>query len=167
MGGRAAFTRRLQHAFDAGLIDFTNEPSFSTPWLFSEVGRPDLASKYADIVFRRFTADAYPGDEDSGAMSSHYVFNRLGLFPKLGSDLYYLHAPHQPQSRITLESGRTFSIVARGQGAGTRYIRAARLNGQPLDTPFVSQAAILQGGTLELDLGRTPNDWGRAASSLP
>jgi predicted alpha-1,2-mannosidase len=167
MGGRAAFTRRLQHAFDAGLIDFTNEPSFSTPWLFNEVGRPDLASKYADIVFRRFSADAYPGDEDSGAMSSHYVFNRLGLFPKLGSDLYYLHAPHQPRSRIVLESGRTFSIVARGQGAGTRYIRAARLNGRPLDTPFVSQAAILQGGTLELSLGRTPNGWAQAASVLP
>ncbi len=167
MGGREAFTRRLQHAFDAKLIDFTNEPSFSTPWLFSDVGRPDLASYYADVVFRRFTANAYPGDEDSGAMSSHYVFNRIGLFPKLGSDLYYLHAPHQPRTRITLENGRTFTIVARGQGAGTRYIRAARLNGQPLDVPFLTQAAIIQGGMLELELGRTPNHWGRSASVLP
>ena len=167
MGGRAAFTKRLQHAFDAKLIDFTNEPSFSTPWLFSEVGRPDLASYYADVVFRRFTADAYPGDEDNGAMSSHYVFNRIGLFPKLGSDRYYLHAPHQPRSTITLENGRTFSIVTRGYGSGTRYIRAAKLNGQPLDTPFLAQADIMKGGTLELKAGAKPNDWGRSASVLP
>ncbi len=167
MGGRESFTKRLQHAFDAKLIDFTNEPSFSTPWLFSEVGRPDLASYYADVVFKRFTADAYPGDEDNGAMSSHYVFNRIGLFPKLGSDLYYLHAPHQPRTRITLENGRSFSIVARRYGPETRYIRGARLNGRSLDAPFVSQAEITNGGTLELELGRKPNNWGRQTASQP
>lgn len=162
MGGRARFTDRLRHALDDNLIDITNEPSFATPWLFSEVGRPDLASYWADRIFRRFTANAYPGDEDNGAMSSHYVFNRIGLFPKLTTDLFYLHAPHQPRSVITLEDGQTFAIVARNWKPGSIYIASARLNGRALTTPFVRQADIVAGGTLELTLAAKPTGWLRA-----
>ena len=154
--------RRLQHAFDAGLIDYTNEPSFSTPWLFSEVGRPDLASFYANRVFTRFTATAYPGDEDNGAMSSHYVFNRIGLCPKLGSASFYLHAPHQPRSVITLPNGRTFSIVAHGYRPGAIYIGGAMLNGKRLDSALIAQDDILKGGTLDLKLTRKPGNWSRS-----
>jgi predicted alpha-1,2-mannosidase len=163
MGGRDRFIARLGHALDTGLIDITNEPSFATPWLFSEVGRPDLASYWANRVFARFTASAYPGDEDNGAMSSHYVFNRIGLFPKLASDLYYLHAPHQPRAVIRLEDGKTFAIVARGYRPGAVYIRRATLNGVPLDRPFIAQGDIMRGGTLVLDVGRKPNGWGQSA----
>jgi predicted alpha-1,2-mannosidase len=159
MGGRAPFVDRLRHALDANLIDITNEPSFATPWLFSDVGRPDLASYWANRIFQRFTPDAYPGDEDNGAMSSHYVFNRIGLFPKLTTDLFYLHAPHQPRSTITLEDGRRFTIAARNWKPSRIYIAAARLNGQPLTTPFVRQADIVGGGALELTLADKPTGW--------
>jgi len=161
MGGREAFVQRLEHALGAGLIDITNEPSFSTPWLFIEVGRPDLASYWANRIFERFTPNAYPGDEDNGAMSSHYVFNRIGLFPKLASDMYYLHAPHQRRAVLHLENGRSFEIRAKGTGV---YIRAARLNGAPLDHAWLHQSEIMAGGVLELDLGAKPNDWGKGAA---
>jgi predicted alpha-1,2-mannosidase len=162
MGGRARFVERLRHALDAGLIDITNEPSFATPWLFSEVGRPDLASYWADRIFRRFTPDAYPGDEDNGAMSSHYVFNRLGLFPKLTSDLYYLHAPHQPVGTIVGAAGKRFTIRADNWKPGRIYIAAASLNGKRLATPFVRQGDITRGGMLRLTLSDTPTDWSTA-----
>lgn len=161
MGGPARFTTRLRHALDANLIDITNEPSFATPWLFSDVGRPDLASYWADRIFRRFTPDAYPGDEDNGAMSSHYVFNRLGLFPKLTTDLYYIHAPHQPRGTITAEGGHRFAIVARNWKPGRIYIAAATLNGRPLTRPFVRQADITAGGELRLTLSDKPTRWGQ------
>ncbi|WP_235527756.1 GH92 family glycosyl hydrolase [Sphingomonas sp. Leaf38] len=159
MGGRTRFIARLSHALESNLIDITNEPSFATPWLFSDVGRPDLASYWADRIFRRFTADAYPGDEDNGAMSSHYVFNRIGLFPKLTTDLFYLHAPHQPKATITLEDGKTFSIVTRNWKPGRIYIASARLNGRPLTRPFVRQADIVAGGTLDLTVAAKPTGW--------
>ena len=89
-------------------------------------------------MFDRFTATAYPGDEDGGAMSSHYVFNRIGLFPKLGSALYDLHAPHPPRSAIKLPNGRTFAIVARGYRAGAIYIRRASLDGKRRKRAFVT-----------------------------
>jgi predicted alpha-1,2-mannosidase len=163
MGGRERFIARLRHALEGGLIDITNEPSFATPWLFSEVGRPDLASYWANRIFQRFTPDAYPGDEDNGAMSSHYVFNRIGLFPKLTTDLFYLHAPHQPRSVITLEDGRRFTILARNWRPGRIYIAAAKLNGRPLNTPFLHQAEITAGGTLELTLSARPTGWAQSA----
>ncbi|WP_033919629.1 GH92 family glycosyl hydrolase [Sphingomonas sp. 37zxx] len=161
MGGRERFVARLRHALDANLIDITNEPSFATPWLFSDVGRPDLASYWANQIFQRFTPDAYPGDEDNGAMSSHYVFNRLGLFPKLTTDLYYLHAPHQPQGVITGEEGRRFVITARNWRPGRIYIASATLNGKPLTTPFLHQAEITAGGQLVLTLSDKPTRWGQ------
>ncbi|MBB4153077.1 putative alpha-1,2-mannosidase [Sphingomonas jinjuensis] len=162
MGGRDRFVERLRHALDANLVDITNEPSFATPWLFSDVGRPDLASYWADRIFRRFTPDAYPGDEDNGAMSSHYVFNRLGLFPKLTTDLFYLHAPHQPLGTITPQGGKPFRVVARNWGPERIYIASATLNGRPLTTPFLRQADIVAGGELRLVLSDKPTRWAMA-----
>lgn len=161
MGGRDRFRERLEHALSAGLIDMTNEPSFSTPWLFHNIGRPDLSAYWANEIFRKFTPDAYPGDEDNGAMSSHYVFNRIGLFPKLGSDLYYLHGPRQPRTVLHLENGKSFEIVARNAGPDAIYIQVATLNGVPLKSAFLHQSDIVNGGRLELVMGRKPGKWGQ------
>jgi len=160
MGGPDRFRERLQHALSAGLIDITNEPSFSTPWLFHNIGRPDLSAYWADQIFRKFTANAYPGDEDNGAMSSHYVFNRIGLFPKLGSDLYYLHGPRQPRTVIRLENGKVFEIDAKNAGPDAIYIQSAALNGRPLKAAFLHQSDITDGGRLDLVMGKTPGAWG-------
>ncbi|MDC7684551.1 GH92 family glycosyl hydrolase [Asticcacaulis sp. BYS171W] len=159
MGGRVRFNERLNHALDAGLIDITNEPSFSTPWLFHNLGRADLSSYWAREVFGHFTATSYPGDEDAGAMSSNYVFNRLGLFPKLGSDLYYLHGPRHARSVIHLENGKTFEIVGQNAGGEDPYIAGVSLNGTALETPFVTQAQILGGGTLSFTMSDKPGQW--------
>ncbi|HWW24652.1 MAG TPA: GH92 family glycosyl hydrolase [Caulobacter sp.] len=159
MGGRVRFNERLNHALDAGLIDITNEPSFATPWLFHNLGRADLSSYWAGQVFEHFTDTAYPGDEDAGAMSSNYVFNRLGLFPKLGSDLFYLHGPRHPRSLIHLEGGKTLEILAENAGVDHPYIAAASLNGKPLPGPFVSQAQVLAGGVLSFRMSGQPGQW--------
>jgi predicted alpha-1,2-mannosidase len=159
MGGRVRFNERLNHALDAGLIDITNEPSFATPWLFHNLGRADLSSYWAGEVFKHFTDTAYPGDEDAGAMSSNYVFNRLGLFPKLGGNLFYLHGPRHPRSLIHLEGGRTLEILAENAGPDHPYIAGVRFNGKPLSTPFVSQAQLLSGGVLSFVMSGKPGQW--------
>ncbi len=51
MGGRVRFAERLEHAFQSGLIDTNNEPSFSTAWLFSDVGRSWRSSTWANAFF--------------------------------------------------------------------------------------------------------------------
>jgi putative alpha-1,2-mannosidase len=110
-------------------------------------------------VFKHFTDTAYPGDEDAGAMSSNYVFNRLGLFPKLGGDLFYLHGPRHPRSVIHLEGGKTLQILAENAGPDHPYIAGASLNGKPLPGPFVSQAQLLSGGVLSFVMSDRPGQW--------
>jgi hypothetical protein len=144
---------------DAGLIDITNEPSFATPWLFHAIGRADLSSYWAKQIFAHFTPTAYPGDEDAGAMSSNYVFNRLGLFPKLASDLFYLHGPRHARSVLHLEGGKTLQILAENAGDDRPYIANATLNGKPLAGPFLSQAQLLGGGVLNFTMSATPGQW--------
>lgn len=167
MGGRVRFNERLNHALDAGLIDITNEPSFATPWLFHAIGRADLSSHWANEVARHFTDAAYPGDEDAGAMSSNFVFNSLGLFPKIGSDLYYLHGPRHRRTVIRLEGGKTLEILAANAGPRQPYIAAASLNGKPLSGPFVSQAQLLGGGILSLTMSAQPGRWAYDGAVLP
>jgi predicted alpha-1,2-mannosidase len=159
MGGRVRFNERLNHALDAGLIDITNEPSFATPWLFHNLGRADLSSYWAGEVSKHFTDTAYPGDEDAGAMSSNYVFNRLGLFPKLGSDLYYLHGPRHARSLIHLAGGKSLEIVAENAGPDHPYMAGASFNGKPLPSPFISQAQLLSGGVLNFAMSAKPGQW--------
>jgi hypothetical protein len=100
-------------------------------------------------------------------MSSNFVFNSLGLFPKLGSDLYYLHGPRHPRTVIRLENGKRLEILAANAGPGRPYIAEARFNGAPLAGPFVSQAQLLGGGVLSLTMSAQPGRWIYEGAVLP
>ena len=53
--------------------------------------------------------------------------------------------------------GKTFTIIAKNQAPENIYIQSARWNGQPLQTCSLAHKDLIQGGTLELDLGPKPN----------
>jgi len=41
------------------------------------------------------------------------------------------------------------------------YVQSAKLNGEPLNRPWITQAEMVKGGTLELEMGILPNfNWG-------
>ena len=161
MGGKDRFVNRLQYAVDNELIDFTNEPSFLTLAWFSAAGRPDLAAFYADQLRAKFTTEGYPGDEDSGAMSSLYVFLSAGFLPVAGQDIYYLIGPGVPQVSFDVGGGKRFSVKAQNAGGANIYIQSATLNGKPLAIPVITHKVIKSGGTLELVMGNMPTTWGR------
>ena len=149
MGGERRFTERLAYAFDNGLINYGNEPSFITTWLFDFVGRGDLASKWAHVFRRQFEEKEIPGDDDSGAMGSMYVFLTAGIFPIGGQDLYALHAPAARRTSLTLpQSGKTLTIVSHLPLDGSRF-GEVYLNGVRLEKPLVRHAQLLAGGILE------------------
>jgi predicted alpha-1,2-mannosidase len=92
IGGKQKFVERLQHAMNDHLINFGNEPSFMTLWLFAHesVQRPDLTSYYVRTeLLPLYTRYDLPGDDDQGAMASLYVFARLGFFPLAPTNMYY------------------------------------------------------------------------------
>ena len=82
-GGKEVFAAKLAHGLTDSLIDFSNEPAFLAVQSFQYAGRPDLASFWGRKLAREgFTLIGVPGNDDSGAMSSWYVFTALGIFPQ-------------------------------------------------------------------------------------
>jgi predicted alpha-1,2-mannosidase len=160
MGGRQKFIERLCFALRNNLIDFTNEPSFMTIWLFDLVKRPYLASHWANVLRNDFDDRNYPGDEDSGAMSSLYVFLTTGIFPFAGQDVYYLHGPSVPKLIFHLPNGKTFTILGKNASPSNIYIQSVILNGKPLDNPWIRHKDILNGGILIFTMGPAPSKWG-------
>ena len=146
-GGKDAFEKRLTYALEHKLIDFGNEPSFQTPWLFAYVGRGDLVTKWAREVGKLFDGEDLPGDNDSGAMSSYYVFIKLGFYPIAGQDLYVLHGSAYPEIVLNLANGKTFTIRAKNLEKGTK-IKSVALDGRPHDPLFLRHAEIVAGGEL-------------------
>ena len=160
MGGKQKFIERLQFALKNGLIDFGIEPSFMTIWLFDHVQRPYLASYWADKLRGQFTKDGPPGDDDSGAMGSLYVFLNAGFFPFAGQDTYYLHGPRAPRFAFRVAGGKTFTVTAANAGGNNVYIQSAMLNSRPLDVPVIRHRDIVAGGTLAFVMGDRPSAWG-------
>ncbi len=168
MGGREKFLERLEFAYNQrsnAYIDFTNEVCFQATWLFAHAGRPDRTSYWANELRNLFGEYSFPGDEDSGAMSSLYFFLTAGFFPVAGQDFYYLHGPRVPRLEFRQPNGKTFTITAENAGGENIYVQSATLNGQPLNSPVIRHSDILAGGTLAFVMGPTPSDWGQAGKS--
>jgi putative alpha-1,2-mannosidase len=141
---------------------------------------PNCQVRTADVVNAALTwqfgtgPGGLPGNDDSGGLSSWYVWASLGLFPIAGQGLFLINAPAFERATL-LVSGGEFIVEATGHreapiGADgiertppTQYVRAATLNGTPLGATHISAAQVHQGGVLRLELGPEPSGWGRTA----
>ncbi len=164
-GGKQMFVRRLDNIFYRQHFDVTNEPGFLLPMLYNWAGRPDhTADVISSELEKWFTAErgGIPGNDDSGAMSSWFIFNSLGFYPNAGQDLYLIGTPTFPEADLKLAGGKTLRIVAKNLDAqrNTHYVQSATLNGQPLNQAWFRHRQIAEGGTLELTMGSAPSDWG-------
>lgn len=167
MGGKERFIERLEFALKNKLIDFSNEPSFMTVWWFDAVNRPYLTSYWADQLRKLYDDRGCPGDDDSGAMASLYIFLDAGIFPIAGQDIYYLHGPRVPRVVFHLSNGKSFTIIGHHASDKNIYIQSVALNGRPLEKPSIRHEDIVAGGTLEFVMGPKPSDWGCGGDAGP
>ncbi len=159
MGGREQFIQRLLHAQAANLISFDNEPGFLAPFLFHYAGRPDLASQSVrEVVRQRFNELSYPGDDDSGAMSSYYVWAALGLFPNAGQDFYFLNGPLFEHITVNRPEEGKLEIIRSGRGD---FVASVTLNGKPFKRSWCRHNEIKGDTTLVFTMSETPGDWGK------
>lgn len=160
-GGKDEMVKRLSYGFDAGVVEISNEPGFLAPFIFSHCGRPDLTAKYV-AGFRKneySLTEGYPGNEDSGAMGSWYVFTSMGLFPNAGQDFYYLLPPSFSDMTVRMENGKTIRVQAERPTPEACYIQSVSLNGTPLDRPWIYHHEITGGATLNFVLTDQENAW--------
>ena len=83
-----------ERGFNKGLYNHNNEPGFLAAFLYSHAGRPDLTQERV----RHILATEYktgrgglPGNDDSGAMSSWYVWSAM-VFIQMPANLTTISA---------------------------------------------------------------------------
>ncbi|WP_308075127.1 GH92 family glycosyl hydrolase [Actinokineospora sp. PR83] len=151
-----------------------NEPDMEAPWSYHYAGRPDRTAEvvHAALTWQFGTGPGgLPGNDDSGGLSSWYVWASLGLFPVAGQNLFLVNAP--AFERATIHTGRgDFVVETSGhretpissdgpeQAPPPQYVQSARLNGKPLKAAHISGSDLHAGGTLHLELGPEPSGWG-------
>ena len=177
LGGDQRFVVRLQHFFNAGHYDPTNEPDLEAPWEFDYARCPWLTQKYvAQVADKAFTDTpgglAGGGNDDCGEMSAWYVLTQLGLYPEFpGRPQFVLSTPRFSKIIIRLRApytGRQFIINAPGAGGKKIYIQSSALNGQTLNRPWLPESAITKGGAWNVQVGSRPNKhWSSADNARP
>jgi predicted alpha-1,2-mannosidase len=163
-GGSPRFVERMDAFFRLpGRYDVSNEPGFLTPYLYIWAGRPDRTqSQIRAILAKSYHSGrkGLPGNDDSGAMSSWYVFGKMGIYPNAAQDVYLIGSPAYRRTTIQLAHGRTFTIETEGNGPDTPYIASATWNGQTYSRAWFTHEQLMQGGTLRLVMSATPTRWG-------
>jgi predicted alpha-1,2-mannosidase len=194
MGGRGEFIKKLDSLFtattafhvggygqvihemteakmeDMGQYAHINEPVHHVVYLYDYAGQPWKTQRWVHTVEERLYRPGpagWLGDEDTGQMSSWYIFSALGFYPvNPGQPIYALGTPMFDRAAIHLENGKTFTVEAARKAPADFYVQSVTLNGKPLDRPWISHGEIIAGGVLHFRLGPQPNEkWG--TSGLP
>lgn len=166
-GGAEKFAVKLDYGFKNRLIDYGNEPAFLAVHAFHYAHRPDLASYWVRrLMTSSYTLRGYPGNDDSGAMSSWYIFSSLGFFPNAGQDIYYLVGPLYTKSSISLGEGKTISIEAQNASKTNIYIQSCSINDVEWTKSWFTHKDIKDGATIKFVMGPNPSTWAKDDRSL-
>jgi predicted alpha-1,2-mannosidase len=203
MGSREAFTTKLntsfekaqKHDFVSGkshdketleelrrvYINYGNQPSIQTAFLFNYAGSPWLTQYWSrqviDKVYSGISPQfGYSGDEDQGLMGSLSVLMKSGIFSTNGGTssepFYEISSPIFNKITFHLNpkyySGKTFTIEAKNNSSKNLYIQSAQLNNQSLNKPWILHETVVKGGKLTLNMGEKPNKaWGSKPEQAP
>jgi len=191
MGGKEKLVERLNNSFEEAAkqgftagkshdqetqkklsrvpINYGNQPSMQTAFIFNVTGAPWLTQKWSravvDSVYSGLSPyTGYNGDEDQGQMGSLAVLMKIGLFQLDGGTtkdpVYQIGSPVFDYIEIALNSdyyeGKQFVIRTINNSKENVYIQSLKLNGVVLNRYYLHHSEIIAGGELELVMGPQP-----------
>ncbi len=130
---------------------FNNECDMEAPYAYLFADRHDrLCEILHKCVHRSFGTgrSGLPGNNDSGGLSSLFVWNALGLFPVSGGGQFLLGAPQIEGATLTLSNGNVLRIAVERTDATQIYVASATWNGKPVEGYRLFVGEVMQGGTL-------------------
>ncbi|PZX61206.1 putative alpha-1,2-mannosidase [Algoriphagus ratkowskyi] len=149
-------------------VNYGNQPSIQTAFVFHKLGRPDLTQYWSRAVVKSVYSDlspenGYNGDEDQGLMGSLAVLMKIGLFQMNGGTeadpAYQIGSPIFDKITIELNpkyySGKEFIIKAEANNPSNVYVKSANWKNQVLDHLELSHSQITGGGELKLEMSDT------------
>lgn len=172
-GGTEGFTRLLDEFFTftgeynlAGdrphnpdhFEGMNNESDMETPYAYIWAGRSDRLAEVLDLIRRcRFTTGdgGCPGNNDSGGLSSWYVWCCLGIYPLTGTKYYLLGSPSVNSAEIDFKGG-TLKIEVERESDKAIYPAGYEFNGKAFAEPWLPLDKIEAGGTLKFILRDHP-----------
>ena len=156
-GGPEGYARLLDQFFgfapmaeDGQVFEgYNNEPDMETPYGYLFAGRYDRLCTVLKAARTRFCLGkgGLPGNDDSGGLSSCYLWNSLGIFPVAGQDLMLAGLPQFRRATLHLGNGRDFVIQKRRANADTAEIA---LNGQGVADMRFSVSEMMRGGEITI-----------------
>ncbi len=191
-GSRDLLADDLEYYFETNQHMPLNEPPLAYPFLFNYLGRPDRTQYWSRVFITDIVNNIYHNhgkfdtpvlsrvyqkqpdgwlptmDDDTGAMSSQFVFSALGLYPACMGDPYYvIGSPLFPEVVLHLRDG-DFVIRANNSTLANKYLQSIELNGSDYEKNWISYDQIKNGGKLSMEMGCKPNlELIRDADSLP
>lgn len=149
-------------------INFGNQPSIQTAFIFSQLNRSDLTQfwsrKVTKTVFGGLSpSTGYNGDEDQGLMGSLAVLMKIGLFQMNGgteaNPEYQIGSPIFDEVNIKLNNnfynGDLFTIKANNNSNANFYVSDAAFNGVSIKAYSLRHEDIVKGGELILEMTNT------------
>ncbi len=138
---------------------YNNESDMEAPFSYVYAGRHDRMCEVVRGGMRyMFTTGrgGIPGNNDTGALSSYYVWCALGLFPVAGSDTVLLASPFLKSAKIKLSSGGELNIRTDFADNEHIYVKKALFNGREIKDFHLKIKELMRGGTLEFFMSDTP-----------
>ncbi len=188
LGGEKKFTKKLDSLFTVhgdmgkeassditGLIGqyaHGNEPSHHITYLYTYAGQPwKTAEKVRFILDSLYSAnpDGLSGNEDVGQMSAWYVMSALGFYPvHPAGGIYVFGSPLFDEASINVGNGKHFVMKVKNNSLRNRYIQKIKLNHTKYTRAYISYSDIMNGGELEIVMGKKPSaTWGIAVNDRP
>lgn len=146
-------------------INYGNQPSIQTAFIFNELGRPDLTQYWSrKVVDKAFSglspSTGYNGDEDQGLMGSLAVLMKIGLFQMNGgtevNPEYQIGSPIFDEITIKLNpkyySDKNLTIQTLNNAPNNTQVNQVRFNDQPIENYRIRHSEIIKGGTLILEM---------------
>ncbi len=186
MGGEAKATEKLNGQFEVAAkrgftsgnshergedperaripINYGNQPSMQTAYIFNKLGRPDLTQYWAkEIIEKAFSGlspdTGYNGDEDQGLMGSLAVLLKLGIFQLNGgtdqNPNYELGYALFDEVNIKLNNGKKLKFIKQGSG---RYIDEVKFNNTNLTNLEIRHDELMKGGELVFKMKAETNN---------
>lgn len=107
------FSREIRPGYFEAM---NNESDMDAPYAYLWCGRPDRLAEILDTIRRFHFTDGEggaPGNVDSGALASWYIWACLGIYPLAGSEFYLIGSPSVTEAFLQLTRGILHITVQR------------------------------------------------------
>lgn len=91
-------------------------------------------------------------------MSAWYVLNAIGFYQVApGNPVYTIGRPLFDRVEMDVGKGKIFTVVTKNNSPENRFVQEAYLDGKRQKGTFIHHRDIMEGSTLEMVMGNTPD----------